>query len=121
MKQSRWMSLLEAVLNVLVGYGVAVATQLKLSVRQRTWMRAPVELGCGLLGFLFLDDALHDLHRGQIARQHRAHHARSLLDADVWTPVGDQPTQRLLALSCGRSHQAASSSLISHKATKPVK
>ena len=27
MKQSRWMSLLEAVTNVLVGYGVAVATQ----------------------------------------------------------------------------------------------
>ena len=27
MKQTRWMSLLEAVLNVLVGYGVAVATQ----------------------------------------------------------------------------------------------
>jgi len=26
-KQSRWMSLLEAVTNVLVGYGVAVATQ----------------------------------------------------------------------------------------------
>ena len=28
MKQSRWMSLLEAVTNVLVGYGVAVATQM---------------------------------------------------------------------------------------------
>ena len=27
MKQSRWMSLVEAVTNVLVGYGVAVATQ----------------------------------------------------------------------------------------------
>ena len=27
MKQSRWMSLVEAVANVLVGYGVAVATQ----------------------------------------------------------------------------------------------
>ncbi len=27
MRQSRWMSLLEAVTNVLVGYGVAVATQ----------------------------------------------------------------------------------------------
>jgi len=27
LKQSRWMSLLEAVLNVLVGYGLAVATQ----------------------------------------------------------------------------------------------
>ncbi len=27
MKQSRWMSLLEVVTNVLVGYGVAVATQ----------------------------------------------------------------------------------------------
>ena len=27
MKQSRWMSLLEAVTNVMVGYGVAVATQ----------------------------------------------------------------------------------------------
>ena len=27
MKQTRWMSLLEAVTNVLVGYGVAVATQ----------------------------------------------------------------------------------------------
>ena len=27
MKQSRWMSALEAVTNVLVGYGVAVATQ----------------------------------------------------------------------------------------------
>jgi len=27
-KQSRWMSLLEAVTNVLVGYGVAVATQM---------------------------------------------------------------------------------------------
>ncbi|WP_424894932.1 DUF7220 family protein [Tepidimonas sp. HKU79] len=27
MKQSRWMSLLEAVTNVLVGYGAAVATQ----------------------------------------------------------------------------------------------
>jgi len=26
-KQSRWMSLVEAVTNVLVGYGVAVATQ----------------------------------------------------------------------------------------------
>ena len=26
MKQSRWMSLVEAVTNVLVGYGVAVAT-----------------------------------------------------------------------------------------------
>ena len=28
MKQSRWMSLVEAVTNVLVGYGVAVATQM---------------------------------------------------------------------------------------------
>ena len=28
MKQSRWMSLAEAVTNVLVGYGVAVATQM---------------------------------------------------------------------------------------------
>ena len=28
MKQSRWMSLVEAVANVLVGYGVAVATQM---------------------------------------------------------------------------------------------
>ena len=27
MKQTRWMSLVEAVTNVLVGYGVAVATQ----------------------------------------------------------------------------------------------
>ena len=27
MKQLRWMSLLEAVTNVLVGYGIAVATQ----------------------------------------------------------------------------------------------
>ena len=27
MKQSRWMSLVEALTNVLVGYGVAVATQ----------------------------------------------------------------------------------------------
>ena len=27
MKQSRWMSLVEAVTNVLVGYGVAVTTQ----------------------------------------------------------------------------------------------
>ena len=27
MKQTRWMSLVEAVANVLVGYGVAVATQ----------------------------------------------------------------------------------------------
>ena len=27
MKQSRWMSLVEAVANVLVGYGVAVVTQ----------------------------------------------------------------------------------------------
>ena len=27
MKQSRWMSLVEAVTNVLVGYGIAVATQ----------------------------------------------------------------------------------------------
>ncbi len=27
MKQSRWVSLLEAVINVLVGYGVALATQ----------------------------------------------------------------------------------------------
>lgn len=27
MKQSRWMSLVESVTNVLVGYGVAVATQ----------------------------------------------------------------------------------------------
>lgn len=27
MKQSRWMSMVEAVTNVLVGYGVAVATQ----------------------------------------------------------------------------------------------
>ena len=28
MKQSRWMSLVEAVTNVLIGYGVAVATQM---------------------------------------------------------------------------------------------
>lgn len=27
MKQSRWMSMIESVANVLVGYGVAVATQ----------------------------------------------------------------------------------------------
>ena len=33
---------------------------------------------------------------GEIARQCHAHDAHSLLDGDVWTPVGNQPTQRLL-------------------------
>jgi len=66
-----------------------------------------------LLGFLFLGDAPQDLHRRQIAWQRRAHHAHSLLDGYIGTPVGNQPTQRLLPFGGRRVHQAAISSQMS--------
>jgi hypothetical protein len=57
-----------------------------------------------LLGLFFLGDAPQDLQGSEIARQCHAHDAHSLLDGDVWTPVGNQPTQRLLPFGGGRCH-----------------
>jgi hypothetical protein len=75
----------------------------------------------GCFGLFFLGDAPQDLHRGEIARQRHAHHAHGLLDGDVRTPVGNQPTQRLLPFGGRRFHQAAISSQISQWITKPVR
>jgi hypothetical protein len=80
---------------------------------------APVEWLAGLLGLFFLGDAPQDLHRGEIARQCHAHDAHGLLDGDVWTPVGNQPTQRLLPFGGGRFHQAAISSQIRSGSQSP--
>jgi hypothetical protein len=50
MKQSRTMSLVEAVTNVVVGYGIAVATQLIVF----TWFGLPVRLDDALaIGAIF--------------------------------------------------------------------
>lgn len=50
MKQSRLMSLVEAIVNVAVGYGVAVATQLTVF----PWFGLPARLGDALaIGAIF--------------------------------------------------------------------
>ena len=83
-------------LRLQTGYFSLDGASLLISARRQTRKCAPVEWLAGLLGLFFLGDTPQDLHSSEIARQCHAQDAHGLLDGNVGTPVGNQPTQRML-------------------------